>query len=103
MSKYNIKEVWMHFYGNANEVYDYAGRKMTKAACGDPNSSYHPTIEHIRPLADGGADVLSNIVICNRITNLEKADCFPHWKANGKRFHATRVKGSRVAYKIVQG
>ena len=75
---------------------------MKKAACGDPRSKFHPTLDHIRPLSKGGADVLENIKVCHRDTNAEKADCFPHWKANGKSFHAERVKGSRVAYKITQ-
>ena len=35
-------------------------------------------------------------------TNEEKADLFPHWMANGKRFHARRVRGSRVEYEIVE-
>ena len=45
---------------------------------------------------------LMNIVICHRDTNEEKADSFPYWKANGKRFHAHRVRGSRVEYEIVE-
>ena len=33
-------------------------------------------------------------------TNEEKADSFPHWKANGTRYIAIRVKGSRNEYEI---
>lgn len=101
MSKYKTIEVWNRIYGSKQDVYDYAGRLMKKSACANQNSQYFPTIEHIRPLSDGGHDVLENIIICHRDTNREKSDCFPHWKANGKRFHALRVKGSRVGYKIV--
>lgn len=100
MSKYNIKELWDIQFGKAIVAVDYAGRKIVKAACGDPNSDYFPTIEHIRPLSQGGLDVLENIIICHCETNEEKADSFPHWKANGRRFHAQRVKGSRVEYEI---
>ena len=100
MSKLNIIEVWNIMHGSKQEVYDYAGRLMKKSACGNPNSRFHPTLDHIRPLSKGGANVLDNIVICHRDTNEEKADCFPHWKANGKRFKAQRVKGSRVEYNI---
>ena len=64
--------------------------------------AYHPTLDHIRPLSNGGCDVPENIVICHRDTNEEKADLFPHWMANGKRFHARRVRGSRVEYEIVE-
>ena len=101
MSKLDILNVWNIIYGSRQEVYDYAGRLIKKSACGNPNSRFHPTIDHIRPLSKGGADVLDNIVICHRDTNEEKADCFPHWKANGRRFHAVRVRGSRIAYKII--
>ena len=102
MSKFNTIDVWEKVYGSKEEVYDYAGRLMKKSACGDHNSSYHPTLDHIRPLSQDGADVLENIKVCHRDTNEEKADKFPHWTANGKRFKAIRVKGSRVAYKIVE-
>ena len=75
---------------------------MYKSACGNPNSDYHPTSDHIRPLSKGGNDVLDNIELCHRDTNEEKADHFPHWIANGKRFKSIRVRGSRAAYEIVE-
>lgn len=75
---------------------------MKKSACGNSHSAYHPTLDHIRPLSKGGADVLENIIVCHRDTNEEKVDNFPHWKANSKRYKATRVKGSRIAYKIFE-
>ncbi len=102
MSKYNTIDVWNKCYGNADEVYDYAGRLMKKSACGNPNSKYHPTLDHIRPLSKGGSDVLDNIVVCHRDTNAEKSDKFPAWKINVRRFHAIRVRGSRVAYEIIE-
>ena len=102
MSKYKTIEVWNKLFGKTEDVLDYAGRLMKKSACGNPNSKYHPTLDHIRPLSEGGSDVLDNIIICRRDTNEEKADNFPHWKANCKRFHARRVKGSRVAYEIIE-
>ena len=100
MSKVSIIKLWNQIYGSEEVAYDYAGRKMMKSACGNPNSKYHPTIDHIRPLSMGGSDVIENINICHRDTNEEKANSFPHWNANGMRFHAERVKGSRVAYEI---
>ena len=89
MSKFKTIDVWNRVYGEKQEAYDYAGRLMKKSACGNPNSSYHPTLDHIRPLSNGD-------------TNEEKADLFPHWMANEKRFHARRVRGSRVEYEIVE-
>ena len=100
MSKYRTIDVWNEFYGNKENVYDYAGRLMKKSACGNPHSAYHPTLNHIRPLSAGGCDVLGNIEICHRDTNKEKADSFPHWNANGRNFRAKRVKGTRTEYLI---
>ena len=101
MSKYSIKELWNEIYGTSEEVHDYAGRLMLKSACGNPNSAYHPTIDHIRPISCGGKDVKENIKICHSKTNEEKGDSFPHWKTNGKRCHAVRKKGGKKGYKIV--
>ena len=88
MSKYKTIDVWNRVFGTKQEAYDYTGRLMKKSACGNPNSAYH--------------DVLENIIICHRDTNEEKADHFPHWKANGAHYHARRVKGSRVKYEIIE-
>lgn len=100
--KYTTIELWNKVFGNKEEVYDYTGRLMKKSACGNPKSNFHPTLDHIRPLAKGGSDVLENIVICHRTTNEEKADKFPHWIANGKKYKAIREKGSKKAYRIVE-
>lgn len=102
MSKFTTIELWNKRYGKKEEVYDYSGRLMKKAACGNPNSAYHPTLDHIRPLSQGGLDIEGNIEICHRDTNEEKADSFPTWTANGKTFQALRVKGKSGGYKIVQ-
>ena len=100
MSKHRTVDVWNEVYGNRETVCDYAGRIMKKSACGDPNSAFHPTLDHIRPLSAGGRDAPGNIVICHRDTNREKADKFPHWKTNGRIYRAERVKGTRTDYEI---
>jgi 5-methylcytosine-specific restriction endonuclease McrA len=102
MSQYTVLELWNERYGNAEEILDYAGRLMLKSACGNPDSAYHPTIDHIRPLSKDGKDVKQNIEICHRDTNEEKGDNFPHWKTNGRSFHAVRTKGVRDGYTIVE-
>ena len=101
MSKYSIKDLWDERYGNQEMVMDYAGRPMLKSACGNLHSTYQPTIDHIRPIADGGKDTKENIVICHYETNEEKADRFPHWKVNGLRYHAKKTKGIQNGYSII--
>ena len=100
MSKYRTIDLWNERYGKAEEIVDYAGRLMKKSACGNPNSQYHPTLDHIRPISKDGSDVEGNIEICHRDTNDEKGDNFPTWKTNGKRFQARRVKGTSTDYVI---
>lgn len=100
MSKYNTNSIWNKYFGNKTEVYDYAGRLIKRSACGNPNSKFFPTIDHIRPLSQGGCDILENIIICHRDTNAEKDDFFPHWKANGNNYMAVRIRGTRNAYEI---
>ncbi len=103
MSKLKTLDVWDAIYGRTETITDYAGRVIKKSACGDPHSKYHPTIDHIRPLSLGGTDAFGNLVICHRDTNQEKADHFPHWKANGYSFKAVRRRGTRDEYDIVDG
>ena len=102
MSKFDIKVLWNEIYGKQDRVCDYAGRLMLKSACGNPNSEYEPTIDHIRPRSDDGKDTKENIVICHWQTNAEKANSFPHWKANGMRFHARKKKNTQNGYEIIK-
>ena len=102
MSKYSVKQLWNERHGNKERVYDHAGRLMLKSACGNPNSLFQPTIDHIRPLAEGGKDSKNNIEICHYLTNEEKDDHFPHWKANGQRFHAKKTVGVTNGYTIIK-
>lgn len=102
MSKYSLVGIWDQVFPGQNEAIDYAGRRMVRAAIGNQNSRFCPTIDHIRPLSNGGKDCLENIIICNQITNEEKANSFPNWTANDKRFQAKRVKGTSDEYDIYQ-
>lgn len=102
MSKYTTIEIWNEVYGKLEEVKDYAGRLMKKSACGNPDSSFHPTLDHIRPISNGGKDIKGNLKICHTQTNQEKGDNFPHWKANGKKFKAVKKKGKSDSYEVVE-
>ena len=37
-----------------------------------------------------------------RDTNEEKGDSFPHWMANGRRYLAMRIRGTRNEYEIYE-
>ena len=100
MSKQKVLNLWTTRFGYKEDVYDYSGRLMKKSAIGNPMSMFEPTIDHIRPLSKGGSDNEENLIICNRLTNQEKADAFSTWNTNGRTFQAVRVKGNRSAYKI---
>ena len=102
MSKYTVLQLWNERYGNQESVTDYAGREMLKSACGNPRSNFQPTIDHIRPISDGGKDVKENIEICHHETNAEKANFYPHWKTNDLRFQAKKRKGTSNGYFIVK-
>ena len=95
MSKYKTVDVWNRVFGARQEAYDYAGRLMKKSACGNPNSAYHPTLDHIRPLSGGGCDVPENIIICHRDTNAEKSKSLSALES--KRHDFPRTEGKRFS------
>ena len=89
MSKYRTIDVWDKFYGNNETVRDYAGRIMKRSACGNPNSSYNPTLDHIRPLLSG----ISKFAIV--IPTVKKQISFRIGKptANASELNALKVQG----------
>lgn len=97
----NKDQVWNKTFGNRTEAYDYAGRKVKKSAYNSRDSQYGWNVDHIRPLSDGGKDVLCNAVACNIETNEEKSDTYPIWNANNQSWRAERIKNHRDCYKIV--
>jgi len=96
----DLKTLWRKFYKDEREAFDYSGRLMKLSDEGKDESEFCPTIEHIRPKSKGGDENEGNLLICSRITNLEKGDSFPTWNANGKTFQVKRVKGQRGVYEI---
>ena len=103
MSKYDITELWDERIGaDVPEKYDLAGLLMKRSAIGNPNSKYEPTIDHVRPLSDGGKDVSGNIEIVNRKTNAEKADNYTYWSANGQKFKVVKTKFVPYGYHSVK-
>jgi len=94
-----IETLWKQLFGNKKEAMDYAGRIMVFLDIGQ-NKGTAPTIDHLKPLALGGTNDPSNLIICSLLTNQEKSDSFPTWNANGKTFQVKRVKGTHNQYVI---
>ena len=95
-----IEALWRKFFGVAEETHDYSGRLIKWSSIKDQKSPFCPTIDHIRPLQNGGSSEEHNLIVCSILTNQEKADSFPTWNANGITFQAKRVKGKRGVYEI---
>ena len=84
--------LWGKSFGKETKVKDFAGREIAKGAYGDRNSQYGWNIDHILPQSKGGTTADYNLVCCNIKTNDEKADKFPCFYANGKKFEIIRVQ-----------
>ncbi|MDE6676822.1 MAG: HNH endonuclease, partial [Clostridia bacterium] len=83
---------WKKSFGKASKVKDFAGREMMKGAYNDRNSTYGWNLDHILPQSKGGKTTESNLICCHILTNDEKADKFPCFSANGKRFEIVKVE-----------
>jgi hypothetical protein len=84
--------LWNKQFGKSNEVFDYAGRKIMKGAYNQRNSQFGWNVDHIFPESKGGKTTDANLICCHILTNDEKANKFPSFVANGKRFNAVRVE-----------
>lgn len=84
--------LWVKSFGKETKVKDFAGREIAKGAYGDRNSQYGWNVDHILPQSKGGTTADHNLVCCNIKTNDEKADKFPCFYANSKKFEIIRVQ-----------
>lgn len=84
--------LWKKSFGKTNQAKDFAGREMIKAAYNDRGSKYGWNIDHILPQSKGGKTTESNLICCHILTNDEKADKFPCFTANGKKFVIIKVE-----------
>lgn len=85
-------KLWVKSYGKETRVKDFAGRTMDKAAYDQRGSEFSWNIDHILPQSRGGKTTESNLICCHILTNDEKADKFPCFTANGKRFEIIKVE-----------
>lgn len=90
LNKETANRLWVQQFGKKQKVIDFAGREIAKAAYNDRNSNYGWNVDHILPLSRGGKTADHNLICCHILTNDEKADKFPCFKANTKVFEIKR-------------
>lgn len=98
LNKETAIRLWVQQFGKRQKAIDFAGREIAKAAYNDRNSKYGWNIDHIFPLSKGGKTADYNLICCHILTNDEKADKFPCFKANAKRFE---IQKRQNHYEIV--
>lgn len=86
LNKETAIRLWVQQFGKKQKAIDFSGREIAKAAYNDRNSKYGWNVDHILPLSRGGKTADHNLICCHILTNDEKADKFPCFKANTKEF-----------------
>lgn len=92
LNRETAMRLWTKSFGKENKVKDYTGRTIAKGAYNDRNSEYGWNLDHILPQSRGGKTADYNLICCHILTNDEKADKFPGFKANGITFEIVKVE-----------
>ena len=92
LNKETAMRLWSKFYGKETKVKDFTGREIAKGAYNNRNSEFGWNVDHILPQSRGGKTADYNLIICHISTNDEKADKFPVFNANGKKFEILKVE-----------
>ncbi len=92
LNKETAMRIWSKSFGKATKVNDFAGREIVKGAYNNRNSEFGWNVDHILPQSKGGKTADYNLIICHILTNDEKADKFPAFNANGKKFEILKVE-----------
>ncbi len=103
LNKETAMRLWSKFYGKNTKVKDFTGREIAKGAYNDRNSEYGWNVDHILPQSRGGKTADYNLIICHISTNDEKADKFPVFNANGKKFEILKVENHYEIREISNG
>lgn len=99
LNKETAIRLWVQQFGKRQKTIDFAGREIAKAAYNDRNSNYGWNVDHILPLSRGGKTADHNLICCHILTNDEKADKFPCFKANAKEFE---IQKRQNHYEIIE-
>ena len=86
LNKETALRLWTQHFGSKQKAFDFSGREIARAAYNNRGSKFGWNVDHILPQSRGGKTVDHNLVCCHILTNDEKADKFPCFKANGVRF-----------------
>lgn len=86
LNKETASRLWVKQFGKKQKAVDFSGRTIARAAYNDRNSEYGWNVDHIMPESRGGKTADHNLICCHILTNDEKADKFPCFKANGAEF-----------------
>lgn len=86
LNKETALRLWTQQFGSRQKAFDFSGREIARAAYNNRGSKFGWNVDHIMPQSRGGKTADHNLVCCHILTNDEKADKFPCFKANGKRF-----------------
>ncbi len=100
LNRENAMSLWTKQFGNCQKAFDFSGREMAKAAYGDRGSKFGWNLDHIYPQSLGGKNTESNLICCHILTNDEKADKFPCFTANEKRFEIRKVQNHYEIFEI---
>lgn len=92
INKETAMKLWVKRYGKAIKITDFSGRVIVKAAYDDRNSKFGWNVDHILPQSKGGKTTESNLICCHILTNDEKANSFPCFTANNKKFEIIKVE-----------
>ena len=92
LNRETAMRLWNKSFGKATKVYDFTGRQMVKGAYNDRKSDYGWNVDHILPQSKGGVTADYNLICCHIKTNDEKADKFPCFTANEKKFEIIKVQ-----------
>lgn len=92
LNRETAMRLWNKFYGKETKVKDFTGREIAKGAYNDRNSEYGWNVDHIFPQSKGGKTADYNLICCHIKTNDEKADKFPCFTANSKKFEIVKVE-----------
>lgn len=92
LNKETAMRLWNKSFGKETKVKDFTGRVIAKGAYNDRNSEFGWNVDHILPQSRGGKTADYNLICCHILTNDEKADKFPGFVANKKKFTIVKVE-----------